>query len=51
MNYQREGAGMTVDSRIIDLYNEYVHTALPRRDSSRGSPDRGRTAAALAVLP
>ena len=23
---------MTVDSRIIDLYNEYVHTALPRRE-------------------
>ena len=23
---------MTVDRRIIDLYNEYVHTALPRRD-------------------
>jgi len=23
---------MTVDRRIIDLYNEYVHTALPRRE-------------------
>jgi carboxymethylenebutenolidase len=23
---------MTVDSRIIDLYNEYVHSALPRRE-------------------
>ena len=23
---------MTVDRRIIELYNEYVHTALPRRD-------------------
>ena len=26
------GAAMTVDRRIIDLYNEYVHTALPRRE-------------------
>ena len=34
---------MTVDRRIIDLYNEYVHTALPRReflDAPRA--DRGR---------
>ena len=23
---------MTVDRRIIDLYNEYVHTAMPRRE-------------------
>jgi hypothetical protein len=23
---------MTVDRRIIELYNEYVHTALPRRE-------------------
>jgi carboxymethylenebutenolidase len=23
---------MTVDRRIVDLYNEYVHTALPRRE-------------------
>ena len=23
---------MAVDRRIIDLYNEYVHTALPRRE-------------------
>ena len=23
---------MTVDRRMIELYNEYVHTALPRRE-------------------
>jgi len=43
---------MTVDRRIIDLYNEYVHTALPRRDfMTRLVKIAGGTAAALAVLP
>jgi carboxymethylenebutenolidase len=43
---------MTVDRRIIDLYNEYVHTALPRREFlSRLAKIAGGTAAALAVLP
>jgi carboxymethylenebutenolidase len=43
---------MTVDRRIVDLYNEYVHTALPRREFlSRLAKIAGGTAAALAVLP
>jgi carboxymethylenebutenolidase len=43
---------MTVDRRIIDLYNEYVHTALPRREfMTRLIQIAGGTAAALAVLP
>jgi carboxymethylenebutenolidase len=43
---------MTVDRRIVDLYNEYVHTALPRRDFlTRLAKIAGGTAAALAVLP
>jgi carboxymethylenebutenolidase len=43
---------MTVDRRIIDLYNEYVHTALPRRAFlERLAKIAGGTAAALAVLP
>ena len=43
---------MTVDKRIIELYNEYVHTALPRRDfMTRLVRIAGGTAAALAVLP
>jgi carboxymethylenebutenolidase len=43
---------MTVDRRIIDLYNEYVHTALPRREFlARLAKVAGGTAAALAVLP
>jgi carboxymethylenebutenolidase len=43
---------MTVDRRIIDLYNEYVHTSLPRRDFlARLAKMAGGTAAALAVLP
>jgi carboxymethylenebutenolidase len=43
---------MTVDRRIIDLYNEYVHTALPRREFlTRLAQIAGGTAAALAVLP
>jgi carboxymethylenebutenolidase len=43
---------MTLDKRIIDLYNEYVHTALPRRDFlARLGRIAGGTAAALAVLP
>jgi carboxymethylenebutenolidase len=43
---------MTVDRRIVDLYNEYVHTALPRRAFlERLAKIAGGTAAALAVLP
>ena len=43
---------MTVDRRIIDLYNEYVHTSLPRRDFlERLTRIAGGAAAALAVLP
>jgi carboxymethylenebutenolidase len=43
---------MTIDRRIIDLYNEYVHSALPRRDfMTRLGKIAGGTAAALAVLP
>jgi carboxymethylenebutenolidase len=43
---------MTVDRRIIDLYNEYVHTALPRREfMARLVNIAGGTAAALAILP
>jgi carboxymethylenebutenolidase len=43
---------MTVDRRIIDLYNEYVHTALPRREfMSRLVGIAGSAAAATAVLP
>ena len=43
---------MTLDRRILDLYNEYVHTALPRRDFlTRLAKIAGGSAAALAVLP
>ena len=43
---------MTVDRRIIDLYNEYVHTALPRREfMTRLVSIAGGSAAAMAVLP
>jgi carboxymethylenebutenolidase len=43
---------MTVDRRIIDLYNEYVHSSLPRRDFlTRLAKIAGGTAAALALLP
>ena len=43
---------MTVDRRIIDLYNEYVHTALPRREfMTRLASIAGSTAAAMAILP
>ena len=43
---------MTVDRRIIDLYNEYVHTALPRREFlARLASIAGSSAAAMAVLP
>jgi carboxymethylenebutenolidase len=42
---------MTVDRRIIELYNEYVHTALPRRDFlTRLTKIAGGAAAALTVL-
>jgi carboxymethylenebutenolidase len=41
-----------VDKSIIDLYNEYVHTTMPRRDFiARLTKIAGGTAAALAVLP
>ena len=43
---------MTVDRRIIDLYNEYVHTALPRREfMTRLATIAGGSAAAMAILP
>jgi carboxymethylenebutenolidase len=43
---------MTVDRRIVDLYNEYVHSTLPRRAFlERLAKIAGGTAAALAVLP
>jgi carboxymethylenebutenolidase len=41
-----------VDRRIITLYNEYVHSALPRREFlTRLARIAGGSAAALAVLP
>lgn len=43
---------MNVDKRIIDLYNEFAHSALPRREfMARLVKITGGTAAALAVLP
>jgi len=42
---------MTVDRRIIDLYNEYVHTALPRREFlARLAQIAGGVAAATTAL-
>lgn len=42
---------MTVDRRIIELYNEYVHTALPRREFlTRLAKMAGGVAAATGVL-
>jgi len=42
---------MTVDNRIIELYNEYVHTALPRREFlTRLARMAGGAAAATTVL-
>jgi carboxymethylenebutenolidase len=42
---------MTVDRRIIELYNEYVHTALPRREFlARLAKMAGGVAAATGVL-
>ncbi len=42
---------MTVDRRIIELYNEYVHSALPRREFlSRLANIAGGAAAAMTVL-
>jgi carboxymethylenebutenolidase len=41
-----------VDPRIIDLYNDYVHSALPRREFlARLAKVTGSVAAAAAVLP
>jgi carboxymethylenebutenolidase len=43
---------MAVDRRIIDLYNEYVHTALPRREfMTRLVSIAGSATAAMAILP
>ena len=43
---------MVVDKRVIDLYNEYVHTALPRREFlARLARIAGGSAAAMAILP
>ncbi len=42
---------MTVDRRIIELYNDYVHSALPRREFlSRLANMAGGAAAAMTVL-
>lgn len=42
----------SVDPRIIDLYNEYVHSSLPRRDFiTRLAELAGGAASAAAVLP
>ncbi len=42
---------MTVDRRIIDLYNEYVHTSLPRREFlARLTKMAGGAAAATTLL-
>src|SRR5262245_24117343 len=47
----RQGDSMTVDRRIIDLYNEYIHTALPRRDFlARLASIAGSSAAAMGAL-
>lgn len=41
-----------MDRRVIDLYNEYVHSSLPRREFlSRLTRITGSAAAAAAVLP
>ncbi len=41
-----------VDSKIIDLYNEYIHTSLSRQDFlGRLTRLAGGSAAAAAVLP
>ena len=43
---------MTLDRRVVDLYNEYVHSALPRREfMTRLVSIAGSSAAALAILP
>jgi carboxymethylenebutenolidase len=41
---------MTVDRRIIDLYNEYVHTGMPRRDFIARLANVAGGAAAAATL-
>ena len=42
---------MTVDRRMIELYNEYVHTALPRREfMARLTRMAGGAAAAMTAL-
>lgn len=41
-----------LDSRIIDLYNEYIHSSLPRREFTARLADlAGGAAAAAAILP
>ena len=43
---------MRLDRRITDLYNEYVHTSLPRREFiARLARITGGAAAAAALLP
>jgi len=43
---------MRIDRRVTDLYNEYVHTSLPRREFvARLARITGGAAAAAAVLP
>jgi carboxymethylenebutenolidase len=43
---------MQLDPKVVDLYNEYIHTSLPRRDFlSRLAKVMGSAAAAAAVLP
>ena len=43
---------MDIDPRVIDLYNEFIHSALPRRDfMARLTTLVGTPAAAAAVLP
>ena len=43
---------MKIDRRVTDLYNEYIHTSLPRREfMARLARITGGAAAAAAVLP
>ena len=43
---------MKVDPQVIELYNEYIHTSLPRREFlGRLAKVMGSAAAAAAVLP
>ena len=43
---------MRIDRRVTDLYNEYVHTSLPRREFvARLARITGGVAAAVGLLP